>query len=514
MTKNIRLAARLLAFAGFLGLSALVAPSCSNDDAQGLCGGAECGAGQQCLAGPGGDVCACSTGAQTGCDPGLECQDVAGGTPACFCSVDGQSGCADGNVCETVIGSHSDCFPPVLVRGNVFDLATDAGIEGALVVARDVNNAAVSDLAVTDANGDYELAVPTPRTATGALTENQVTMRADAFGYVTFPTAPRVALPFDTANATGDPLVVNTPAADIGMVALPSTNGLGTLSGHVIAQKPRGTLVVAGGSAGQGGGVTGVAAVDGAYTVFNVPIGSVPVDGYKIGLQLTGVTAQVSAGQETTGVDLVASGAATAVVSGSVQIVNPGNGDQTSVILVVDETFNENAASGQAPPGLRVGDIGGAWSIAGVPDGHYVVLAAFENDFLVRDPDTSIGGTSLVRVTVAGQNVDIAEGFKVTGSLDDVSPDAEEVVSGTPTFVWADDSGEEHYEIQLYDVFGSLVWEDTNVPGVSGSATVSVQYGGPALTSGRLYQFRATSIKNGGTPLSRTEDLKGVFLYQ
>jgi hypothetical protein len=52
------------------------------------------------------------------------------------------------------------------------------------------------------------------------------------------------------------------------------------------------------------------------------------------------------------------------------------------------------------------------------------------------------------------------------------------------------------------------------VPGVSGDAEVMVPYEGPALQSGLLYQFRATSIKQGGTPLARTEDLRGVFVYQ
>jgi len=211
---------------------------------------------------------------------------------------------------------------------------------------------------------------------------------------------------------------------------------------------------------------------------------------------------------------LNALGKATSVVSGKVEIVNPGGGSDTSIILVVNDTFVESTASGEAPPGLRVGGVSGTWSIPGVPDGEYVVLAAFENDLLVRDPDTAIGGTSLVRVTVSGANVAVAESFKITGSLDAPSPDREEVVSGTPSFVWNDDSGEDHYTIVVFDAFGKQMWEKLDVPGVSGDKTVKVDYGGPSLTPGVLYQFRATSIKNGGTPISRTEDLRGVFLYQ
>ena len=43
---------------------------------------------------------------------------------------------------------------------------------------------------------------------------------------------------------------------------------------------------------------------------------------------------------------------------------------------------------------------------------------------------------------------------------------------------------------------------------------VTVDYGGPALKSWMLYQFRATSIKNVGSAIATTEDLKGVFLYK
>jgi hypothetical protein len=269
--------------------------------------------------------------------------------------------------------------------------------------------------------------------------------------------------------------------------------------------------------AGGGGGVgapTGIADFDGSYTVFNVPPGSVTVRGYAAFLQLGSATAAVDAGQVTSGVDLGDLGEATAVVDGKVEIVNPGMGKDTSVIFVVEETFIESTASGETPPGLRAAPVSGAFRIEGVPDGAYVALAAFENDFLVRDPDVSIGGTDIVHLTVAGGSVTLSESFKVTGSLDVVSPDAEAEVSGTPAFVFSDDSGEDHYEIVVYDVFGNLVWEKLDVPGVSGSATVTVDYGGPALEPGLLYQFRATSIKQGGAPIARTEDLRGVFLYR
>jgi hypothetical protein len=242
------------------------------------------------------------------------------------------------------------------------------------------------------------------------------------------------------------------------------------------------------------------------------------VRGYKVGLQLEGASANVTADQTATGVDLRSLGDATAVVDGKIEIVNPGAGTDTSVIFVVDETFEHNeqtgVAIGEAPPGLRVFPVQGAFTLRDVPDGNYVVLAAFENDFLVRDPDTAIGGTSIVRIPISGQNHTIQESFKVTGALDVVSPDREAVVSGTPSFVWNDDSGEDHYTIVVYNAYGDLMMEDLNVPGVSGDKEVTVMYSGLPLVAGMIYQFRATSIKQGGTPISRTEDLRGTFLYR
>jgi hypothetical protein len=482
------------ALPGYLALGALVlvtAPNCGGSDDE-----------------------ACSLDDNSGCEDGQVCLKGADGKAACFCSTETEAGCEEGKVCENVPGSTPACFPPVTLGGRVFNLKTDAAIEGAHVVARDANFAAMSGVAVTDAAGKYELKVPTPRKEDGTLLKNEVFLRADAQGFISFPTAPRVALPVDTGKAMGSPPNLETSATSIGMVGLTTTSGLGTVSGKVLAEKPIGTLVVAGGAVNAGGGVTGIADTDGTYTVFNVPAGSVAVHGYKVGVQLGEATAKVTAGMETPGVDLADKGEATAVVSGKVDIVNPGQGTDTSVILVIDETFNPNAARGEAPPGLRIFPVTGEFSIKGVPAGNYVVLAAFENDFLTRDPDTSIGGTAIVRQTVAGADLAISEGFKVTGSLNVVSPDAEAVVSGTPQFVWGDDSGEDHYEVRVYDAYGTQVWEKLDVPGVSGDKNVTVDYAGPALESGLLYQFRATAIKQGGTNIAITEDLRGVFLYK
>jgi hypothetical protein len=209
-------------------------------------------------------------------------------------------------------------------------------------------------------------------------------------------------------------------------------------------------------------------------------------------------------------------------VSGNVQIVNAPGDAVTSVVLCVESTFDDLTGLGKVPPGLRVGSVSGTFSIGEVPDGRYVVLAAFENDDLVRDPDQTIGGTEIVRIELPdpalGNDVDLPEGFKVTEALSVVGPGAdgpEQVTNLTPTLEWEDDSSEDGYEITVYDAFGTLVWEDEIGP-TTGSATVSHTYAGPAIEGGMFYQFRVTSFRERSgerTAISATEDLKGVFFY-
>jgi hypothetical protein len=421
------------------------------------------------------------------------------------CELGSAEGCAAGQICEEVEGGPNACFAPLVVRGHVFDVTDESPIEGALVVARDANGAAISPVAVTDAAGAYSLRVPGKRTAGGDLAAGDVTLRADAATYLTFPRAPRVAVPIDLTTASGNPPAVSSPLTEIGLIPL-GIEDTGSVSGRVLSDKPGGTLIVVGDQ-------TGIADLNGEYTVFNVPAGSVTVEGYAPGVNLVSETASVSADSNATGIDLSVAGTATAVVSGNVQIVNATGGAVTSVILAVESTFEEAVARGEAPPGLRAGEVSGAWSIAGVPDGRYVALAAFENDLLVRDPDTSIGGTELVRLSVEGADIVLSDGFKVTQALSVISPGAEEPEEVTAPFElsWEDDSSEDTYDLSVFDALGNVTWQKPGIVGPRGSEPVVVNYEGPALEPGMFYQFRATSIKD-GVPISSTEDLRGVFI--
>lgn len=239
--------------------------------------------------------------------------------------------------------------------------------------------------------------------------------------------------------------------------------------------------------------------------------------GYKAGLALRSAEATVVAGASTDGVELIASGEPLGTVSADVSFVNAG-ARETSVVLVVASTFNSTLVRGEVPIGLRRFPVTGQYSFDGVPAGEYVVLSAFEDDALVRDPDTSIGGTAVQRVSVGGAAVAV-DGFKITGALEVFGPGASgpEPVTGNPVFRWADDSSEDGYELTVLDTFGSAVFHDENVPSVSGSAEVIYEYAGPSLEPG-YYQFRAVSFrmgkagKDGRTRISSTEDLKGVFI--
>jgi hypothetical protein len=450
-----------------------------------------------------------------------------GGDDGGPCTPGSAAGCAEGLVCEPVRGGEPTCVAPLEVRGRVLDAATRAGIGGALVSALDADGAARSSVAATAADGTYRLPISVERNPDGSPAAESVTLRAGAQGYQTFPTAPRTALPIALGGGTltGGVYVIQNAATDVALVDLPGDGAaLGSISGRVEAggAGAGGVLVLAepsGAAPGTSGSAVSSAISDatGAFTLFNVPAGPTTVRGYRAGLVVTPADVTATTGA-VTGVVLSASTSGTGTVTGNVQFVNAGGLSRTSVILVVRSTFVESAARGEAPAGLRQGDVTGAFSIAGVPPGEYAVLAAFENDGLVRDPDTSIAGTDVVFVTVppGGGTVAAPQSFKITEALAVRSPGAEgpEVVTtATPEFVWADDSGERSYQLHVYDAFGALVHEERMLPSVSGSADVRYTYAGPALTPGMLYQFRAWSVSNSGSRLSATEDLRGVFLY-
>jgi len=498
-----------------------------------------CGTDWRCApSGDRGNICRpeCDPAAPV-CADGEVCQVLADGGGVCMaeCDPDDLQACPGELSCELRTDGVHACYDPVHLIGRVFDLATDAGIADGRVFAADETGGAASDGATTAADGTYELTIPVEREVDGTLAVGggTFTLRAGAQGYEIFPHGVRVALPIDAAalavEGTGEWTVQNA-TTDIGLIPLPAaTRERGSISGHVISDDPGpgGTLVVA--SQGVADPPIGWADRSGAYVVFNADPGTYLVKGYKAFLQLRSDPASVivEAGLHVENVNLVeVPETPTSTVNGSLAIVNGGDCDGTSVVLVPEETYDETLQRGEvvaglrAPPAPAAPNVTGAWTIEGVPDGRYAVLAGFENDFGVRDPDPAIAGTQVLHLTVpdatGGRTIDIASSFKVTGALAVISPGATvpEAVTEPLTFEWEDDSSEDAYHVVVYDAFGTLVWE-TDEPGYSGGGNPSVAYGGDPLEAGMYYQFRVTSLRSGGTtPISMTEDLLGVFYLE
>jgi hypothetical protein len=171
-----------------------------------------------------------------------------------------------------------------------------------------------------------------------------------------------------------------------------------------------------------------------------------------------------------------------------------------------------------------VANVTGPFTLEGIPAGTYVILAAFENDNLVRDPDPCIAGTDILeQAFTVGQSVDVSNNpFKITGALDNTTPTNNAITTSNPTFTWDDDSSEDNYLISVTNSFGEIMGEAL-LPGHSGGPTVSAIYnsdvGGLPLTPG-FYQFHVYSISDptGGCPMqhgiSQTEDLLGTFEVQ
>lgn len=434
------------------------------------------------------------------------------------CDPVAQTGCVGGLTCEVVAEGGSVCATPVVLRGSVFDLADDMAVAEARVVALDANGAPLSSVAISDRDGLYELPVPHVRHGDGTPVGLQLTLRVDAAGFQSFPSGIRTSLPVDTTGPVplDGRLVVANTLTDVGLIELPEGSGTGSISGRVSLPRERpGVLVVA---EKDGVGTSAIADRDGSYRIFNVAPGTWSVTGYARGLSFERADVTVAEGADVH-TDLDRTDARTGTISGKVSIVNPGDGNATSIILVVESLFNEATLRGESPPGLRapnpgvVPNVSGAFSIDGVPAGRYVVLAAFENDRLVRDPDTSIGGTQIVHTELtAGQTQALPESFKVTGALGFLPPLGLEPygVTAAPQITWEDDSSEDAYEVTVYDALGNVVWTHTE-PGHSGS-NPAVTYGGP-LEPGMYYQAKIVSMKS-RTPISQTEDLAGIFFVQ
>jgi hypothetical protein len=480
-----------------------------------------------------------------------------------------ESGCPSGFVCEAVTSASPACFEPVLVRGRVFDLATDAGLDGARVVALDVDGGPASAVVISATTGTpatpgtYELRVPAERAADGTPV-SAVTLRADRAGYQSFPSGLRVALPVATNGATHEAgkWVVSSSQTGIGLRSLPGAP-TGSIAGTVrLPSSGVGVLVVAEKTT-TGASATAVPGSDGSFRIFNLADGTYEVRAYARGVQYAPAPAtaavDVAGSQPEPSVAFNPVAAATATVGGSMIFASTGGltDPKTSVILVVASTFDEARVRGAAPAGLRAGNIIGPWSIAGVPDGHYRVLAGFETDYLVRDP-SDIGGTAVLELQVVNgvplrmDGVTSAANigsFKVTDAVQLTAPlpdpsgacatlplptDPAALPAGAcltavadAAIGWDSYSSQDFFEVTVVDELGAVVWQAQidklatgTTYGSTGAEVDATLVSAAPLEPGRTYQARVAAKnfpKTAGAAeetLSSSEDLLGVFTYE
>jgi hypothetical protein len=444
------------------------------------------------------------------------------------CKLTDATPCSGGLVCERVKGEGNPyCFQPVLLKGTVKVLGATTPIANAEVSAVDVNGVPAGAIAKSDADGAWTLRVETERSDKdkGTPVFRTVMLRAAAQDYQPFPSGVRTSLPIDTsaakAEAEGKPLVLANSLTDLSLAALADADkGNKGVSGTVEISAGTPALVVLEGTKVY----TTTPDGNGAFHIFNVAPGTYKAQAYSKGSNYTAADVTAVAGTETTGVMIKKSMVATATMVGSVSLVAGANGAGTSVVMAVESTFIEVLARGELVPGLRAPDTGtapnlsGSYTITGIPDGKYVVLAAFENDGNVRDPDPNIAGTQLAHVTVTNGVASANPVFKVTGAIEMVSPgagDSIEVVSGTPTFTWKPYSSARSYELVVFSSQGTKIWENLLVLDVKNAeGNIAAPYNGPALKPGIIYQWRATARGQALNPISLTEDLKGLFMVQ
>jgi hypothetical protein len=451
----------------------------------------------------------CYVGIHTPCDPTEEVQ----------CSPELQ--------CAPLADDTYQCEFPVAFRGTVSDSTTGEAIAGAHVIGLDDTPTSVTDVAVSEEDGSYRLDLPVIRNEDGTpmLGDDTFTLRGSADGYLTFPSGIRQALPVDSSLAvmSEEGWFIEGTIAEIRLVPVadPSAPRI-SISGHVVIDpdnrvaEEAGVLVVANPTDGAGLAHSALSSISGEYTIFNVSPGGHEVRGYRSGLQLTpqSVTA---ADVDLTDVDLIANENPLSSISGTMQIVGSGACDMSSIVLAVESTFDEDVGRGELPATLRAPprpeppnlEAGATWMIDEIPDGRYVVLAGFENDDCVRDP-SDIGGTEIVHVELPADAGALDAVFKVTSAIPTVSPgmtDPEEV-SAPLTLEWGGTSGDATAVVEVFDAYGDNVF--TMMPDATTASVESLEYTGP-LDSGMYYQFRVTTLGTGGSPLQRTEDLRGVF---
>lgn len=357
-------------------------------------------------------------------------------------------------------------------------------------------------------------------------------LKVSANGFSPSP-APRVPpLPVQiVGNQTTDITITLYPLAN--------ANTLGTITGNIadtFENSVAGALIIA--EIDSTTSVTTISAADGSYILHNVPEGTADLTAFIGGFNfrtLTGVG--VAAGEITPEQNIDAVSVATGTISGSVNFVAGGS------VVAVDVTLLDPVTR-EVIPGMRVYiDItdNNSYTMSGMPDGRFEIIASLENDGIVIDPDEAVTqGTPIVDVA-GGSVTPTIKDFKVTGAveLDTPATPTNNIIpelSTTPSFTWHSASSYSsltEYVIEVVNESGDTIWGGfdpvTGLPRVTvpkETTTIDYNDGGTGnalvypLDTGRYYQLRIYASKDvtvsdtyplGFKLLSLTETLDGVF---
>ena len=437
----------------------------------------------------------------------------------CKPSCEDDDGCDGDYLCETVVDETLlGCFPPIKVNGYVFNMDADISepVEGAFVVGMLSGSGISSDRITTDSAGNYSILLRLKRDNRALpANEDALHLSVSAMNFEAYPGLLRPSLPitFDDVYCSETGCFVHSGFTSVGLYPLDDSVVRYSITGKISEEKG-GVLVIAECVAAPC--PTTYSDKEGAFSILNVPVGSYSVKAYTAGQNYATAAVEV-VDKDINTVLLELNDSPLSTLSGSINIVNAPGGSMSSVVLMPAVTFIESFAKGMIAPGLRAPDPGtapnitGDYTITGIPDGDYFVLAAFENDWLVRDPDPNIAGTQVLKVTFPGasDNYDITIGnFKITEAIEIIFPGADkpEQIFENPTFSWKRDASATHYIVTVYSSQGVTVWEQRVEK--TADEILTLLYDGTPFRG--FYQWVVVSYKT-DAPISMSEDLKGIF---
>lgn len=376
-----------------------------------------------------------------------------------------------------------------------------------------------------------------------------ITVRIAALGFESSPKA------FDITPIPFEVTVGELYATTIGLSPLdPATDGtLGIVSGLVVddGEIPlSGALVVC---VVKGEEHYTTTDSNGEFVFFNLPGGTFPIPEladikiYKGGFEFdTVIEIEVFAGLEADAGNIVSTGAAIGVINGSVNAVATGGTPLPASGFDVTLLIPGSSVTIQGLKAFADATSNG-YTITGVPDGTYEILASRDNDLFVTDPhDIVRDGIALVTLSEGEVTSDLAVlDFKVTLAVDIVCE--EEFVVGTLPWFTFDDApsfpSAKWFVIEVLDGAGDYVIkgfsdeisatsderiinhkihkDDIRLTATSYQWTFDTSIADAELVEGGRYQFRLYAIKVGGDKQeaqfeeynfeSASEDLKGVF---